>query len=197
MWNTVGSAADMGKQINYWLEIDGFKPLAQKALELGCEIVREDLSKYDRTRVTVSRDLDIITDENGAWYFFHLPEAGKIEIKEFDCGERLNHNFNECMNSIIEAGYSRVITEEKHIRRARLYLSTGYYDKNEVFIYRPDCIVKVYNSLARYVKKLAPYTEITRSYIDRNGAKAEYKIKEYISPYCLGLFENEGYDLGM
>lgn len=71
----------MGKQINYWLEHEGFVLLAQKALELGCEIVREDLSKYERTKVTVSRDLDIVTDEDGAYYFFHLPEAGRIEIK--------------------------------------------------------------------------------------------------------------------
>lgn len=186
----------MGKQINYWLELDGFKQLAQKALELGCEIIREDLAKFDKTKVTISRDLDIVTDENGAYYYFHLPEAGKIEIKNYDCGERLDNSFNECMNSIIEAGYSRVIPEEKHIRRARLYLATGYYDKNEVYIYRPDCIVKVYNALARYAKKLAPYTEITRKHLDRDGNEVEYKIKEYISPHCLELFQNEGYSLG-
>ncbi len=186
----------MGKQINYWLEIGGFKPLAQKALDLGCEIVREDLSKFEKTKVTISRDLDMITDEDGAWYFFHLPEAGNIKIKNYDCGERLDHSFNECMNSTIEAGYSRVIKEEKHIRRARLYLATGYYDKNEEFICRPDCIVKVYNALARYAKKLAPYTEITRSYINKDGEEVDYKIKEYISPRCLELFRNEGYTLG-
>lgn len=191
----------MGKQINYWLENEGFVLLAQKALELGCEIVREDLSKYERTKVTVSRDLDIVTDEDGAYYFFHLPEAGRIEIKNYDCGERLNRVFNECENSIIEAGYSRIIREEKHIRRARLFLSTGYYDKNEVFIYRPDCIVKVYNSLARYLKKLAPYTEITDTYISTRNENylqpVEYKHKEYISPYCFELRKNEGYSLGM
>ena len=35
----------MGKQINYWLEFDGFLLLAQKALDLGCTIVREDLGE--------------------------------------------------------------------------------------------------------------------------------------------------------
>lgn len=179
----------MGKQINYWLEFEGFKDLAQKALDLGCEIVREDLSKYDKTQVTVSRNIDIITEEKGAYYFFHLPEAGDIEIEELEYGKRLNHAFGESGNSVIEAWFSRILTDEKRILWARLYLETGYYDKNDEFIYRPDCIVKVYNSLARYVKKLAPYTEITRSTI--NG---EYKTKEYISPYCLDLF-NKGYSL--
>ena len=185
----------MGKQINYWLEFEGFKCLAQKALDLGCEIVREDLSKYEKTRVTISRDLDIITDEKGAYYFFHLPEAGNIEIEELECGERLNHSFSESANSIIEVGFSRVLTEEKRILRARLYLTTGYYDKNNVYIYRPDCIVKAYNSLSRYVKKLAPYTEVTRPFINHDGEPDQYNTKEYISPYCLDLLNNDGYTL--
>ena len=184
----------MGKQINYWLEFDNFKVLAQKAVDLGWEIVREDLSKFEKTGVTVSRDIDIITEEKGAYYFFHLPEAGDIEIKELECGQRLDHNFSESGNSLIEAGFSRVLKEEKRILRARLYLPTGYYDKNDVYIYRPDCIVKVYHSLARYVKKLAPYTEITRPFINRSGEPDEYKTKEYISPYCFDLF-NKGYSL--
>lgn len=185
----------MGKQINYWLEFEGFKVLAQKALDLGCEIVREDLSKYEKTRVTVSRDPNLITDEKGAYYFFHLPEAGDIEIKELECGKRLNHAFGESGNSVIEAWFSRILTDEKRILWARLYLETGYYDKNGVYIYRPECIVKVYNSLARYVKKLAPYTEITRKTSRLDDESREYKTKEYISPYCLGLLNNEGYSL--
>ena len=185
----------MGKQINYWLEFEGFKVLARKALDLGCEIVREDLGKFEKTRVTVSRDLNLITDEKGAYYFFHLPEAGNIEIQELDCGKRLNHNFSESGNSMIEADFSRILTEEKRILRARIYLETGYYDKNDVYIYRPDCIVRVYNSLARYVKKLAPYTEITRQFINRGGEPDEYKTKEYISPYCLELLTKDGYSL--
>ena len=184
----------MGKQINYWLEFEGFKVLAKKALDLGCEIVREDLSKYEKTRVTISRDPDLITEEKGAYYFFHLPEAGRFNIYELEYGQRVDHGFTESANSLIEAGFSRVLTEGKRILRARLYLETCYYDTNDVFIYRPDCIVKVYNSLARYVKKLAPYTEITRPFINRSGKPDEYKTKEYISTYCLDLF-NEGYSL--
>ena len=188
----------MGKQINYWLEHKSFIAVAQKAVDLGCEIVREDINKYgkyEKTSVTISREPGIITEEKGAYYFFHLPEAGRLETDELEYGQRLNHNFGESANSIIEAGFSRILTEEKRVIRARLYLTTGYYNKDDEFICRPDCIVKVYNSLARYVRKLAPYTEITRKYINRSGEPDEYTTKEYISPYCLDLLKNEGYDL--
>lgn len=188
----------MGKQINYWLEFDSFVIAAKRALELGCTIVREDLDEKG-CKVTESRDIGIVTDDNRACYFFHLPEAGDISIKKYDCGYRLDRGFNECENSVIEAGYSRILTDSREILRARLYLTTGYYDSNDTFIYRPDCIVKVYNSLARYVKKLAPYTELTGSYIsireENYGQRVEYKHKEYVSPYCLKLL-GEGYSLG-
>lgn len=188
----------MGKQINYWLEFDGFLLLAQKALELGCTIIREDLGEKG-CKVTESRDMGIITEKDRACYFFHLPEAGEISIKKYDCGYRLNRNFNECENSVIEAGYSRIKTESKEILRERLYLTTGYYDSGGTFIYRPDCIVKVYNSLARYVKKLAPYIELSDSYVsirdEDYGQTINYTHKEYVSPFCLSLRENEGYAL--
>lgn len=33
----------MGRQINYYLELDGLLSLSERALSLGCQIVREDL----------------------------------------------------------------------------------------------------------------------------------------------------------
>ena len=38
-----GLKGQMGKQINYWMDYDSFLLLAQKALDLGCRIVKEDL----------------------------------------------------------------------------------------------------------------------------------------------------------
>lgn len=175
------------KQINYWLEFEGFLQVAQKALELGCTIIREDLNAGT---VTESGDLALITDEMRVSYYFHLPEAGNIAIKSTDSGERLDRFANECGNSIIEAGYSRIIEQDKKISRNRLFLSTGYYDADGNFIYRPDCIVKAYNSLARLVKKLAPYIELTDSY-----QGTTYTHKEYVSPLCLDLKSNKKYSL--
>lgn len=174
------------KQINYWLEFDGFLQVAQKALELGCTIIREDLN----TGTVTEGDLSLITEEPRVSYYFHLPEAGNIAVKNYGNGERLDRIANECENSIIEAEYSRIDDQGKQIMRARLFLSTGYYDSNGDFIYRPDCIVKVYNSLARLVKKLAPYTELSDNY-----QGTIYTHKEYVSPFYLNLRNNKGYSL--
>ncbi|MBD5112269.1 MAG: hypothetical protein HDT42_07030 [Ruminococcaceae bacterium] len=184
------------KQINFWLEFDGFMQIAQKALELGCTIIREDMNAGT---VTEGSDLALITDEMHVSYYFHLPEAGNIAVKSTDSGERLDRFANECGNSIIEAGFSRIIEQGKKISRNRLYLPTGYYDDNRNFIYSPDCIIKAYNSLVRLVKKLAPYTELTDSYIsvddDTYGQTLKFNHKEYVSPLCLNLRNNEGYSL--
>ena len=74
-----------------------------------------------------------------------------------------------------------------------------YYDENEKYIQRPDCLTKVYHSLVRYVKKIAPYTEFTDILIsmkDENyGEEYEYRHKEYITKNCLDLINNKGYKL--
>lgn len=186
----------MGKQINYWLEFDGFMLLAQKALDMGCTIVREDV---DTKALTESRDLGVITEGGKSFRYFHFPEAGDIDIENVDGKQRLNGLYNPSGNTVIEASFSRIKDDSKEIFRGRLYLSSGYYDSSKNFIPPPDCIVKAYNSLVRYVKKLAPYTEITKTRIyvggDKDGQKEEYKAKEYISPFCLDLRENKGYKL--
>lgn len=174
------------KQINYWLEFDGFLQVAQKALELGCTIIREDLNAGT---VTESNDIGVIAEDTRISYYFHFPEAGKILIENTGHGERLDRYANECGNSIIEAGYSVIDDDNKWIISARLFLNTGYYDEDRNFIYRPDCIVKVYEKLVRFVKKLAPYTEVTYSF-----PGLTFNAKEYVSPLCLDLL-NKGYSI--
>ncbi len=186
----------MSKQINYSLEFNGFMLLAQKALDMGCTIVREDVATQ---ALTESRDLGIITEDDRAFWYFHLLEAGDIDFERVDSGNRLNWLYNPSGNTVIEASFSRIKDDSKEIFRGRLYLSSGYYDSDKNFIPPPDCTVKAYNSLVRYVKKLAPYTEITKTRIyvggNMDGQKEEYKAKEYISPLCLDLRENKGYKL--
>lgn len=71
--------------------------------------------------------------------------------------------------------------------------------RNRDNISRPECLTKIYNSLARYVKKIAPYTElldIRVSTRDENyGEEYEYRHKEYITKTCLNMRNNEGDDL--
>ena len=198
----------MGKQINYWMDYESFLLLAQKALDLGCRIIRED---PDAGKVTESGDIGIVTPygkRKRIRYYFHLPEAGDVEIKTYDGMERLDHGFSATGNAVIEAGYSFGLREstgvcgtqeKREIMRARIYCITGYYNEDGEYIPRPECLTKVYDALARYVKKLAPCTEFTDTRIsmrDENyGEKVEYKHKEYVTKACLELVEREGYRL--
>lgn len=188
----------MGKPINYWLEFEGFVELSKKAVGLGCEIMKAELSEEDTTIITVSREFDILTDDENVRYFFHLPEAGKIELTLGDNGTHINNPFEKCNNSIMEVGFSRIMKPEKRIRRAQLFLPDGIKDQNNVYVKRPECIEKMYRSIARQLKKLAPYTEITRYKIFSDGSAPEpFRVKEYASPYCFEMYKNEGYSLGL
>ena len=66
------------------------------------------------------------------------------------------------------------------------------------FIKRPEELTKAYNTLARFAKKLASYTEVTRSYVSRwgedCGETVEYRKKEYVSRSCMDKAA-EGYAL--
>ena len=67
----------MGKQINYFMDYDSFLLLAQKAVDLGCTIIKQDL---DLGKIIESDDIHIIapySERFGAKdYYFHLPKAG-------------------------------------------------------------------------------------------------------------------------
>lgn len=176
----------MGKQINYWMDYDSFCELSKSALTLGCIIVKSDMNTG---KVVQSTDISIVTKDCFNYYFY-LPSAGPLKIKKYKDIEQIDRMFNETGNAVIEAGYSRIWEEKKRVDRNRLYLTTGYYNENEEFIYRPDSIVDVYNKLARKVKKLAPYIEL----VDICNGK-DWIHKEYVSKYCLDLRNEKSYTL--
>lgn len=185
----------MGKQINYWMDYQSFLLVAQKAIDLGCTILKED---FISGKVLESSDLEIVTADKVS-YFFHLPEAGNIEINQVYEKERIKHGYSASGNSIIEAGYSFITNtpERKSISRSRLYCISGYYNEFDEYIDRPDCLTKVYNSLARYIKKIASYTELRDKSISGRdedyGTEYEYCHKEYITRTCLDMREREGF----
>ncbi|MBO4997460.1 MAG: hypothetical protein J6D02_05625 [Lachnospira sp.] len=185
----------MGKQLNYWMDYDSFVILAKKALELGFVIYRK---ADENGKLVFGTNIDVVTkDEND--YFFYLPDAGEIVISVYN-GREIVSRVGKGSNVIIEAGYSYV--NEKHkvkqITRNRIYCTTGYYDNEGVFVERPEVLTKAYNSLARYTKKLAPYTELHDLRIslreDNYGQTFEYIHKEYLTAWCLQKRE-EGYKL--
>ena len=144
---------------------------AQKAVDLGFTVVKEDLTSG---RAIESKDNRIISPYgkyNHPSCYFHLPEAGDIRILTVNGKECLDYGYTATGNS-------------------------GYHDENKKDIPRPDCLTKVHNSLVKYVKKAAPYTVFVEIFIstkDENHGKAfEYRHKEYKTKTCLNLVNNEG-----
>ena len=185
----------MGKQLNYYMDYDSFLLVAQAALDSGCIIVRENFwNKNSDRKVVQARDLSIIIKE---WksYYFYLPEVGDLVVKYMpgEGSERLERFGTRGSVAIIEAGYSFI--RDKRISRSRIYSYSGYYDENGEWVPRDERILKLYNKLARAVKKIAPYTELADIRTNMDDEQCEYKHKEYITPCCLQLKESEGYKL--
>ena len=177
----------MGKQINYYMEYDSFILLAKKAIELGCEIM-----PFSDEVLKRSCSPDIISKENRL-YCFHVPEAGEIETEQHWGKECVVRGYNASGSTIIEAEFSYINSEEKFITSARIFCITDYFDADGNLIKRSDCVTKTYDSLARYVKKLAPYTEV--EYRPANPICDKLKRKIYITPQCLALVREHDYGL--
>lgn len=184
---------NMGKQINYYMEFDSFIQVADKALKSGCEIIIDDHTRG----IIIGKSLDLITTDCNR-YYFHVLEAGDIAIKLVNGKKRIDNSYSASGITLIEAGYLFISSEKMRINKARLFCITDYYDSNGVLIKRPECVTKIYNSLSRCVKKIAPYTEIIDTVISTQDEtylqEIEYKIKEYITDNCLNL-RNSGYKL--
>lgn len=165
----------MGKQINYYMGYAPFLELAKLAAESGCVIVR---AGYDREKerwsVRKGGPEAVVPDRYS--YFFHLPEAGPLEIRDTPYGPRFQDGYNATGNAVIEAGFSRLSGDGP--ARSRLFVISGYYDDREVWIPRPDCMTKLYEKLARRVKKLAPCVR-----------PKGWKYRTYADPALLPLLE--------
>lgn len=184
----------MGKQINYWLGYEDFLQIGQAALDCGCVIIKPVSGK-----LVYGQNLDMITESEHDYYFY-VPEAGKLTGRSipFD-DERAIGNYSAEDNTIIRAGFSHRNDEKKELVRSRLFVISGYYDGKGEYVPRPECVTKIYNRLVRIVKKVAPYTELTDTYISVRDEdylqKKEWKHKEYISPQFLQLRSLQNYKL--
>lgn len=156
----------------------GYEPfleLAKLAAESGCVIVR---CGYDREkeRWSVCQGGPEVVVPDQYSYFFHLPEAGPLEVRDTPYGPRVWDGYNATGNAVVEAGFSRV--NDDGPTRSRLFVISGYYDDEGVWVPRPDGLTKLYEKLARRAKKLAPY-------IQPKG----WKYKTYVDPALLSLLE--------
>lgn len=179
----------MGRQINYWMGYEDFLIVAQAALDNGCIIAKESKNK----EILYSDTLDIVTQDEKQYYFV-LENMGELSYEELIYGYSVSSG-----NVAIEASYSYKHDMNKQLMRSRLYVMSGYYDTNEMYVKTPEEIIKVFNRIVRVVKKVAPYTELVDTYTSmKNENKLqpqEYKHKEYVSPSFLHLKLCEGYKL--
>lgn len=184
----------MGKQINYWMGYEDFLQIGQAALEQGCIIIRSVSWKLE-----YGRNMDMITKSEHNYYFY-VPEAGNVTGRTvpFKDSQGIG-NYSAEGNTVIQAGYSLRNDEKRELCRNGLFVISGYYDSDGEYVPRPMCVTKVYNKLVRIVKKVAPYTELTDTYISMKEEdylqKKEWRHKEYISSEFLRLRTDEDYKL--
>ena len=179
----------MGKQINYYMEFNDFRQLAQYALDIGCMV-----GKQENGKIVSSNSVDIVQPDYKK-YFFYLPETEKVLIQLQDDKQQIG-GYNKSGNVVIEANFSRIWHDRKEISRGRLFLNTGYYNAQGKWIDCPECMNKIYEQLKRKVKKIAPYTEITdfiTDYSADNYKQIEWRHQEYIAHELLELHVNNEY----
>ena len=141
----------MGKQLNYIMDYESFKKLAQYALELGCMILYGNAKKAPSLP---SADLSIVIPDDN-FYYFYIPElypSDKI-THGMNCYGKYyleDKHFKPFSLSLIEASFSRNDTD-----RARIYVTSGIFDENENWIARPELLTKTYEKIARRARRLA------------------------------------------
>ena len=182
----------MGKQISFYIEYELTVMLAEKALEYGCKIIKNDAVNGS---VIESNTTDIISKKFDV-YYFHVPEAGKYSVKKSCDRETIDDGYNESGITLIEFMPTVFRNGKKELQRGRLFCISDYYDEEGQVIKRPDCVTKVYNVLSRYVKKIAPYTEVEHYVFNPMYSGKKFTTKKYISKECLSLVEEKDYALG-
>lgn len=124
----------MGKQINYFMDYETFRTIAEKALELGAVIIRrEEFSERQ------SRDISIVIPEIQRYKFFFPEHADGPEDDK----------------ATIEAGYSRI--QGRTILPERMYIVSGRYDYSGNWVPRPKEMDQIYSALVRLAKKQMLY----------------------------------------
>ena len=83
----------MGKQINYYMEFNDFRQLAQYALDIGCMV-----GKQENGKIVSSNSVDIVQPDYKK-YFFYLPETEKVLIQLQDDKQQIG-GYNKSGNVV-------------------------------------------------------------------------------------------------
>ena len=172
-----------------------FLLLAQAALDCGCTIFQTRFAD-EMWHITQGDTTDFVSADQCRYYFAD-PAADKIEIEQCSYGARFS---GRSALYLIEAGYSEPFIPKgctaKEMTRSRLYVPTSVTDGNGSRLERPESVIKLYQKLARTVKRIAPLTEFMHYAVNPMYEGILMKGKAYISPYCLSLLTHETIKLG-
>ncbi len=176
-------------QISYWMGYEEFVQLAQFATERGCLILKNDVDG----KLLYETDANAIT-KNVYDYYFYIPQAGTLQTTCI--GKKEWVDLTSSAHLFIRAGFSYIDKKKRKITRGRLYSRPCSYFEE---LPRPDCVTTLYHDLVDFVKKIAPTTKITDSYL---STKAQDFLQEctwirtsYITSSLLELTEHENYNI--
>lgn len=171
----------MGRQIEYYMELDSYKSLVKKAFDLGFKVIIEE-----QNNVKIYGCFETLTFSKRSMYFY-LEEAGQLIIKE-------NGYIDSLSSPLIKSGFSYINEKKKEISKSRIWVSTGFWSNNEEFIHRNEVLDKKYSSLMRYIKKLAPFTEVEVKAQNPMYEGKKFIRKVYITPFLLKKIEAGEYN---
>jgi hypothetical protein len=172
----------MGRQIEYYMELDSYKLLVKKALELGFKVIQE------QNELQICSSFNEVTSwDRRDRIYFYFEEVGQLIVKD-------NGYIDTSSSPVVESGFSFLNEKKRTISKARLWVSSGSWRNEEEFIKRNELLDKKYSSLMRYVKKLAPYTEVVVKEQNPIYEGKKFKSKEYITPFLLNKIEIDNYD---
>lgn len=171
----------MGRQIEYYMELDSYKLLVKKAFDLGLKVLVKEQNRFK-----IYNDFEEINFSRNEMYFF-LEEAGPVIITQ-------NRYIDSSRSPLVETGFSFINEKKKEISKSRIWVSTGFWNNSEEFMYRNEILDKKYSALMRYIKKLAPYTEVWIKAQNPmyDGRKMIRKV--YITSFLLKKIESGEYD---
>ncbi len=183
----------MGKQINYYMDYESFLKVVQIALDEGCMLLHTDHTPKPQKPTT-----DIEMTKEHTSFKLYLPELAELKYAQDMYGNYyIDDIFNELWIAQIEIGYSQKYDQLMRVNRSRIYIPTGFDDKNGIWIARSERLTKVYDKLARAVRKLAPSTTIEFDYVAKKDGRysdpQRSQRKVYATPQCLE-WRAQGYE---
>ncbi len=167
----------MGKQIEYYSEMDSYMLIVNKAIELGLKIITKD------NNIIASIEEDNIYNEIK---YFYLEEAGSLKLRE-------NGIIDILESPIIEANPPYI--KNRKVYKSRLWVSSGFWMNEDSFVKRDKKLEKKYDAIVRYLKKITNYVEIEVKDKNPDYERRYFLRKIYITETLYDKVKNKEYEI--